>query len=354
MMTPSMQPTGYASALYSFQKDLDHTLGELLELPDEQQIDVRWARAMSVLKGYALRPAKRVRPTLLVTGWAMATKAPIDVVPESVRSFAAALELLHTFMLIHDDVADRALTRRGGAALHHLLEGGKHGDDLAVVLGDHLFSRAIEVMLTAGTSHASRATRYMMAICRHTAAGQYLDLDVGRMPLREVTLFQTLKVAQLKTAKYGFVAPLVAGAMLGGGSDELLANLERVGRLAGMAYQLRDDLLGLFGDDSVAGKDGGADFYEGKRTFPVVAAWTRASLEGRARLETLWESPSRSPDALVLARAEVERNGGRAVTERVIERMTRSARKSLESLPNDQGARTILDALLAKLVRRTS
>lgn len=260
MITPSTQPTGYASALVSFQKDLEHTLAELLELPDEQAIDVRWAKALSVLRGYALRPAKRVRPTLLVTGWVMASGAPLESVPEHVRSFAAALELLHTFMLIHDDVADRALTRRGEPALQHLLEGGKHGDDLAVVLGDHLYSRAIEVMLTGGNRRSSEATRYMMAICRHTAAGQYLDLDVGRMPLREVTLFQTLKVAQLKTAKYGFVAPLVAGAMLGGGSDELLGQLERVGRLAGMAYQLRDDLLGLFGDDVIAGKDGGGDF----------------------------------------------------------------------------------------------
>jgi len=343
----------YASALSSFQHQLSTELAQLLELPDEQAIDVRWAKAMGTLRAYALRPAKRVRPALLLLGWAMAARAPLDAVPEEARRFAAALELLHTFMLIHDDVADRALTRRGGPALHHLL--ADHGDDLAIVLGDHLYSRAIEVMLTSGAPRATQATRYMLGICRHTAAGQYLDLDLARLPLGEVSLFQTLKVAQLKTAKYGFVAPLVAGAMLGGGGDELLSSLERVGRAAGMAFQLRDDVLGLYGNDQLTGKDGGADFFEGKRTFPVIAAWTRASAEGRERLEALWQSPTtRSLETLAQGRAEVELRGGRAATERVIERMTRAARKSLEALPADHGVRDVLDGLLTQMVRRTS
>ncbi len=341
--------TGRDDALAAFARGLENTLSELLDLPDEMAIDPRWVKALSTLKSYALRPAKRVRPALLVTGWAMASNVPVELAPEGVRQFAAALELLHTFMLIHDDVADRALSRRGGPALQQLV-----GDDLAVIMGDHLYSRAIEVMLSCGASGAGRAARYMMSICRHTAAGQYLDLDLGSAALGEVTLFQTLKIAHLKTAKYGFIAPLVAGAMLGGGDDELLASLERAGRYAGMAYQLRDDVLGLFGDDAVAGKQGGADFFEGKRTFPVIAAWTRADFAGREQLEAMWHADVRTADQLGQARAHLEACGGRAATERVIERTTRSARKALEALPNTQGAREVLDRLFARMVRRTS
>lgn len=348
------QPLDIAGAL-PFHAELERTLEQLLELPDEQSVDPRWSKALVTLKAYSLRPAKRVRPTLLVTGWAMAARAPAHEVPRGVQAFAAALELLHTFMLIHDDVADRAMTRRGGLALHRMLgDDSASGGDLAVVLGDHLYSRAVEVMLSSGAPRAAAATRYMMAICRHTAIGQYLDLDLSRAPLGEVTLFQTLKVAHLKTAKYGFVAPLVVGAMLGSGSDELLAGLERVGRAAGMAFQLRDDLLGLFGSDTIAGKDSGADYSEGKRTFPVIAAWTRASSSGRERLEALWKPQVRGPSALGLARDEIEAHGGRAATERVIERMTRTARKNLETLPNDHGARDGLDSMLTRMVRRSS
>ena len=346
------------SPLAAFQDGLEHRLSALLELPDEQAIDARWSKAADVLRAYALRPAKRVRPTLLVTGWSLAARAPVEAVPEGVASFAAALELLHTFMLIHDDVADRAVTRRGGAALHRLLaeSSAKTGDDLAVIMGDHLFSRAVEVMLSSGAPLAGEATRYMMAVCRQTAVGQYLDLELSRTPLGEVNLFQTLKVAHLKTARYGFVAPLVVGAMLGGAEagGELLSGLERVGRAAGMAFQLRDDLLGLFGVDVVSGKEGGADFFEGKRTFPVIAGWTRSTSEGRERLESLWHSCVRAEGTLGLARHELELSGGKAATERVIERMTRSARKSLEALPTAHGAREVLDGLLSKMVRRTA
>lgn len=348
--TSTTGPLGAEAALAAFQQEFERALAERLVLADEAAIDPRWSRAMVELRAYALRPAKRVRPTLLVAGWALATKGLSRGVPSEVLEFAVGLELLHTFMLIHDDVADRAATRRGGPALHKVLASAQSGEDLAVVVGDHVYARAIEVMLASGLPASAAATRYMMAICRHTAAGQYLDLDLSRTPLGDVTVFQTLKVANLKTARYGFVAPLVAGAMLGGADDALLDQLERVGRQVGLAFQLRDDLIGLFGDDTVAGKAGGGDFVEGKRTFPVLAAWTRADAAGREALEQLWSA--RDPAALERARALVDTWGGREATERVIERMTRSARRILTQLPTGGGVRLLLDGLVARLERR--
>jgi geranylgeranyl diphosphate synthase type I len=304
---------GGEAALAAFSAQLERLLAKTLVVPDEHGLDPRWARAQTELRAYTLRPAKRVRPMLLVTGWALAGGDLSRGVPEGVEAFAVALELLHTFMLIHDDVADRAATRRGGASLHTMLGAGKAGEDLAVVLGDHVYARALEVMLGSGLPGAPAATRYMLGVCRHTAVGQYLDLDLSRAPLSEVTLFATLKVATLKTARYGFVAPLVLGAMLGGADEALLEVLERVGRQMGLAFQLRDDVIGLFGDDRVAGKDGGGDFHEGKRTFPLIAGWTRADASGRQALEALWALPEAEraeAGQLARARAELERWGG--------------------------------------------
>ncbi len=354
MIRPVDATMGTEAALASLGLDLERALEDQLGLPDELTIDPRWSRALVELRGYTMRPAKRVRPMLLVTGWALGSSAAHVAVPSAVLDFAAGLELLHTFMLVHDDVADRAPTRRGGPSLQRLIAPGRFGEDCAVVLGDHLYARAVEAMLGCTLPRAAEATRYMMGICRHTAAGQYLDLDLSRARLDEVTLFQTLRVAHLKTAKYGFVAPLVAGAMLGGGSPGLLEQLERVGRQVGLAFQLRDDLIGLFGDDRVAGKDGGGDFFEGKRTFPVIAAWTRADERGRAQLEALWQSEHKPPCELSRARSLIEQWGGRSATERVIERMTRSARRTLLAIDAPHGARTVLEVMMSKLEKRVA
>lgn len=336
------------------QSQVEASLAELFELPDEATLDARWTQALEHTRAYALRPAKRLRPALVVAGYSLARGS--TAVPPGLWRFAAGLELLHTFLLIHDDVADRADLRRGGTALHHLLAPGRAGEDLAVVMGDHLFARSLEAMLGSGLRGASRVVQYYLGVCRHTAAGQYLDLDLGRAPLSEVTLFQTLRVAHLKTARYGFCAPLVCGALLAGAGAELCEELERVGRHVGLAYQLRDDLIGLFGDSRVAGKAADGDFMEGKRTFPVLAAYARASPEAREELERLWALPAEAKDASALAqaRALVEQCGGRAACERVVERASRSARRALRALPESGGMRELLDTLITRLAHRAA
>jgi geranylgeranyl diphosphate synthase, type I len=339
-------------ALSRFQLELEGELSQWVDAADERGLDPLWQQSRTLVREFALRPAKRVRPTLVALGWMLAKgHASWSDVPREVVQFGVGLELLHTFMLIHDDVADRAQARRGGAALHKLLGAGRLGEDLAVVSGDHLYARAMEAMFSTPSPHAAAAGRYMLEVCRHTAAGQHLDLVLTLAPLSEVTLFRTLKVADLKTARYGFVAPLACGAMLGGADRGVLEQVRRVGRHAGLAYQLRDDLIGLCGDDAVAGKGGGADYLEGKRTFPVIAAWTRADAAGRAHLESLWNEPQ---DVLLpAARAAVGFWGGISSTQRVVEVRTRAARKALEGLGSSPAA-AFLDEMLTKLTRRAS
>jgi geranylgeranyl diphosphate synthase type I len=189
------------------------------------------------------------------------------------------------------------------------------------VLGDHLFARAMEGMLATGLPRATDVARYWLGICRTTAARQYLDLEITGAPLAEVTLFQTLKIALHKTAlhktaRYTFVAPLVGGALLGGGDAALCAALDRLGRQLGIAFQLRDDLLGLFGAPERVGKPVGADLAAGKPTFPVVAAYVRATPAGRRELDALWAASRDDADACRRLLAAVEQLGGRAAASR--------------------------------------
>jgi geranylgeranyl diphosphate synthase type I len=335
-------PTGL---LHRYGETLERHLDERLQAGDEN-LDGLWRGAQQTVREYVMRPAKRVRPTLLTLGWLMARPQDAQVEPPAaLLDFGMGLELLHAFMLVHDDVADRSPMRRGGPSLHAALGGGKLGDDLAVIAGDHLYARAVELLLSGSVE----ATRYMLEVCRHTAAGQHLDLVLAHTDLPAVTLFRTLKVADLKTAQYGFVAPLACGAMLAGGSPALIETLKRVGRHAGLAYQLRDDLLGLLGDDATTGKPGGADFIEGKRTFPVIAAWTRADAAGRAELEALWSNPV--PENLPAARALLSKWGGLRATQKLIDARTRSAERTLEGLGDSAGT-AVLRQLLSGLARR--
>jgi geranylgeranyl diphosphate synthase type I len=298
-----------------------------------------------------LRPAKRLRPALLLLGWELAGRCPDE--PGALR-FAAAVELLHTFLLVHDDVADRADTRRGGVALHRLLGRGRKGEQLAIVAGDHLFARAIEAMLASGLPDAAAATSFYLRVCRETAVGQYLDLDVTRTPLGGITLFQTMRIAMLKTARYGFVAPLVVGARLAGADAETTLALERIGRSIGLAFQLRDDLIGLFGDVVRAGKPTDADFRQRKPTFPIVAAYTRAPAPARRELEAVWNSDADDAAACARVRHFVEEHGGRRATESAVQRASASARRTLGRLGGAAEPRERLDRLIVALVDRSS
>lgn len=336
----------------------ERALEALLQLPEESRLDARWAEVLEQVRSYALRPAKRLRPALLLAGHAFGRDPRVTA---SFWHFAAGVELLHTFLLVHDDVADQAPLRRKGPSLHLMLGGGKAGDDLAVVGGDHLFSRSLEAMLESGLPEAGRATRYQLGVCRETAVGQFLDLEVSRLPLGQVPLRRALKVARLKTAQYASVAPLVCGAMLGGADAQVVAQLTRLGRALGLAYQLQDDLLGLFGDPAVSGKPADSDLAQGKRTFPVLAAYLRAPAEARARLDALWSrgaasscgAPELEASALEEARALVRAHGGEAATERAIDRLIWSARRSLAALPAGAG-KAQLAQLIAKLVHRAA
>ncbi len=223
-----------------------------------------------------LSGGKRLRPQFLHWGWVAAGGDPDD---ESHHLFGAAIELLHAFALFHDDVIDDAGSRRGHETTHRRLsrfheedalagESRRFGEGSAVLIGDIAYALADILM----TDLPVAARPFWNELRLEMNVGQYLD-TVGSAH-REFGFEHARLVSRLKTAKYTIERPLHIGAVAADAAigAELLQALSQYGIPLGVAFQLRDDVLGAFGDESVTGKPVGGDFREGKSTALVSFA----------------------------------------------------------------------------------
>lgn len=293
---------------------------------------------------------KRLRPAFVYWGH---RAAGADHDP-AVLHAAAAVELLHTFALIHDDVMDRSNWRRGHPAVHaglaqaHLRQ-GMLGDpdwfgvggailagDLAFVWSDRLFD---EAPLPAAA--LDRARRVFTELRVEVMAGQFLDLRLAG--LVAATEDDALRVALLKSGRYTVTRPLQLGAALGGGDQRLDAALVGYGDAIGLAFQLRDDVLGLFGDPETTGKGALEDLREGKRTMLILRALKLCRPEQRDALLLLLGKAELDQRDADWARDLVRDCGALASVERLLDLQQSRARAHLAVIPSP--ARDALEEL---------
>ncbi|MEO9221045.1 MAG: polyprenyl synthetase family protein [Mycobacteriaceae bacterium] len=252
-----------------------------------ERVDARFAEAVCSLQAFVLRGGKRLRPSFAWWGWRGAGGDPADTSAAGVLRACSALELIQACALVHDDLMDASATRRGHPTVHtefaqrHRAEGwggdpDRFGSAAAVLLGDLALAWADDMLRTAAWSVSSltAALPYWEAMRTEMLGGQYLDV------LTEVSGDESpeaaLRIDRFKTAAYTVERPLQLGAALAGASPELIGAYSRFGQDVGVAFQLRDDLLGVFGDPDVTGKPAGDDLREGKRTLLVAVALQRA------------------------------------------------------------------------------
>ncbi|SPT52450.1 Octaprenyl-diphosphate synthase [Actinomyces bovis] len=312
---------------------------------------------------------KRLRAVLASIGYASLRHRSADaqrrarfMASQQAISLGAALELYQASALIHDDVIDDAPTRRGQAATHIRLSelhqdsdwlgsASTFGRSGAVLLGDLMLSAAMEVMdeaaqvvADANPSGAHEARAAFNAMTAEVAVGQYLDLRAEMLPLptpeEDPTTAglrmerEALTVVIHKSARYSVMHPLVIGALLSGAIpySPALSALSRFGEELGVAFQLRDDELGVFGDPQVTGKPAGGDLVEGKRTVLLGQAWRRTDAAGRELLRTVLGNSEATAEQLAEATALIERCGARAELEERIADVTAAAMRTLEGL----------------------
>ncbi|MER7921254.1 MULTISPECIES: polyprenyl synthetase family protein [unclassified Streptomyces] len=253
---------------------------------------------------------------------------------------AVAVELVHTFSLLHDDIMDGDAMRRRRPAVWKA-----YGTGPAVLAGDALFALAVETL--AAVPQGVRAVRLLSGALTDLVRGQADDLLSTTRPFTgrdRVTVEEYRATAEAKTgALLGCACAL--GALLGGADEETTEALDRAGRHLGIAFQLVDDVLGIWGDPAVTGKPAGGDLREGKKTYPVLAAL--ASPAGRT-LPGLLNSPGRTAQAADL----IERAGGRTAALAEARTHTATARTLLTRAPLATGAAqdllTVLDFLVGR------
>lgn len=308
---------------------------------------------------------KRLRPALVCAGY----RAAGGRWEEEALPLAASTELLHTYLLIHDDIMDHAEVRRGLPAAH-VRFGEKHrergfrgdpedfGRTAAILLGDLAHTWAVELFAAAAEAVAEPERRRALAGCfaamaEEVIAGQYLEVQLGLRPLAEgASEEELLRVLRGKSGRYTAERPLQLGALLAGASGPVLAALSRYGEAVGEAFQLQDDLLGTFGDAATVGKPVASDLREGKYTFLVHHALRAASPAERRVLEEALGDPDLAPDRVAEARRVLEETGARARVGAMIEERLRNAACALVGLPLAPEGREFLEGLLGYLWER--
>jgi geranylgeranyl diphosphate synthase, type I len=307
-----------------------------------------------------LAGGKRLRPAFCYWGWRGAGGDD----REAAVAAATALELLQACALIHDDVMDGSDTRRGMPAAHRrfatihrgaswLGSPENFGVGAAILLGDLCLSWADELLLTSGlpAEAVARGKAVYDEMRTELMAGQYLDLLEQARGGGSVE--RAMLVVRYKSAKYTIERPLHLGAALAGATPAIVDAYTGYGLPLGEAFQLRDDVLGVFGDPAETGKPAGDDLREGKRTVLVATALDRATPAQAAALRRGLGDPALGPDGVATLREVIADTGALDHTERMIADLTASSLTALESADIAEPARSVLAHLAHAATRRS-
>ncbi len=289
---------------------------------------------------------KRLRPLLCLLSAEAA-----GGIPEQAAPAAAALELVHNFSLVHDDIQDNSMTRRGRPAVWALW-----GTAQAITVGDGLFvlaRRALHRLSEVGVPlhRCLAAFEALDQACLALCEGQFLDIEYGRRP--EVTLDEYLAMIRGKTAAL-LAASAELGAITATDDQVVVQKHTQCGEHLGMAFQIQDDILGIWGDEELTGKPAATDLRDKKKTLPVVFALNQAQDRAVAgRLSALFSASAPLPEEAVAAVLRLlERAGARSYAQDLAEEYTELALSELRGLDLTSPAYAALRELTLSLVHR--
>jgi geranylgeranyl diphosphate synthase type I len=316
-----------------------------------------------------VRGGKRLRPLFAHAGLRASGVTPVSSPDDPYIKALTCLEWLHACALIHDDIMDASHTRRGAPSAHRAFAAAhraagwrgdpeRYGTASAILLGDLALAWSDETLHSSGLSPSTLAPARALYDTARTELmlGQYLDVigDAVADTSDEDSLARAQTVAHYKSAKYTVESPLLIGAALGG--EVATARTEALaayGLAIGEAFQLRDDLLGVFGDPALTGKPAGDDLREGKRTPLIAHALAHAAPAQASLIRTHLGDPALAEAPLEELRAAIIATGAPAAMEARISELTRTALTSLKAAKLDEDLRSELIALASAATARS-
>ncbi len=321
------------------------------------EVDPELGEPLDEIRRMVSSGGKRLRPAFCYWGFVGAGGSPED---ERVIDAGAAFELMHAFALFHDDVMDDSDSRRGAPTAHAVFrqrhaeqgwagESRRFGEGVAILVGDLAFVLSDQLLLGAPPDVWALWNTLRLEL----NAGQLLDI-MGSVR-RERRLDVAERIARYKSGKYTIERPLHLGALLAapGRADELLPALSSFGLPLGDAVQMRDDVIGAFGDSSLTGKPVGGDLREGKPT-PLLARAVERATDAQRRILDRVGAPGLTEDEVAEIQQVILDTGALAALEEAIETRATAAVAALEGIDITDAARTELAALAEFVVLRTT
>ncbi len=313
-----------------YPKEVEKVLSNFFKMKMDNCKNKNIRDVIEKIEEYTLRGGKRIRSVLMIFGY----KLYGGKNTEEIIKASASLELVQSYLLIHDDIIDESLLRRGKPTIHRIFENEynnqKIGADLAIIAGDLADSYAIELINRSDFEDQLKykAIVKLSEIIEYTGYGQVLDI---------LSPYQTdnfeenlLLIHKYKTAKYTIEGPLILGGLLAGKSD-----FEIISKYAidvGIAFQLQDDILGLFGDEKALGKPVTSDLEEGKKTLLIIKILERANKEERDKILRILGSKNISMEDLQYVRTIAVKTGSLKYSQDMSEKLIADAITTIKDL----------------------
>lgn len=341
---------------------VDSTLNRFFEraIAEATVIDPSYRQLWEVLYGLIRSGGKRLRPRITLLSYrAFGGNDWDNIVP-----VAAAQELLHFSLLIHDDIIDRDFVRYGT-----LNVSGKYqamyskfltetddqihfANGAALLGGDLMLSGAHQLINESelDTEDKRIALHFLSKSIFEVAGGELLDTESSFVPYTDG---DAMNIASRKTAGYSFVTPLITGATLAGASDDQLEVLREFGTCLGIAYQLVDDLISVFGDEKTTGKSSVSDIREGKRTYMVEQAYASMTIVEKDKFNSIFGNSAASPQEIDYIKQLFQTTGAKDETQKKIAEYAHRSREIVDNLTIDTECKEQLSQLIAQVTERS-
>ncbi|MCX6763663.1 MAG: polyprenyl synthetase family protein [Candidatus Moranbacteria bacterium] len=340
-----------------FDKELEIFFDRIIE--DVRKRDGFIVEVLEYVKKIVLAGGKRLRPAFMYYGYLAAGGQE----KEKMIKAAISIELIHIFLLIHDDIIDRDKKRHSldtvnsryakiGKKIFGTSDSAHFGNSMAIIIGDMIGAMGNKILFDSGFNPENiiKALSQLQNVISYTVVGESQDIYIeyqGRASEKEV-----LKMYENKTAKYTIEGPLHLGAILAGASDKLIENLSRYAIPVGIAFQIQDDILGTFGSEKKLGKSVGSDIIEGKQTLLVVKAREKADRNQKNILKNILGKKNLSGKEIEEFRKIIHETGALDYAVNLARKFIQEGKGELEKIKIESEAKEFLTEVADFMVER--